>query len=78
MEGGVEAPLEGMVPLRYSDSWTATPHGLYYTSSGARSAVVGFYDFATHQTHVVRTLDGLPVALGGLGIAVSELVKAQL
>ena len=71
IEGGVESPLEGMVPLRYSDSWTATPRGVYYTSSGARSAVVGFYDFGTHQAHSIRSLDGLPLALGGLGIAVS-------
>lgn len=71
IEGGVEAPLEGMVSLRYSDSWTATPRGVYYTSSGARSAVVGFYDFGTRQAHVMRTLDGLPLALGGLGMAVS-------
>jgi len=60
-----------MAPLHYSDSWTATPRGIYYTSSGARSAVVGFYNFATHQRHTIRTLDGLPVALGGLGITVS-------
>jgi len=71
VNGGAEAPLEGMGPLRYSDSWTATPRGVYYTSSGARSATVGFYDFATRETRVVRTLDGLPLALGGLGIAVS-------
>jgi WD40-like Beta Propeller Repeat len=71
IEGGVESPLEGMVPLRYSDSWTATHRGVYYTSSSGGSAFVGFYDFATHQRHVMRTLDGLPLALGGLGIAVS-------
>jgi len=71
IEGGVEAPLEGMPPLRYSDGWTATPRGIYYTSSGAGSAFVSFYDFTTHQTHVIRALDGLPLALGGLGIAVS-------
>ena len=69
--GGVESPLEGMVPLRYSDSWTATPRGVYYTASGAGSASVGFYDFATRQAHTIRPLDGPPVALGGLGIAVS-------
>ncbi|HEY6922360.1 MAG TPA: LpqB family beta-propeller domain-containing protein [Steroidobacteraceae bacterium] len=71
IDGGVESPLQGMVPLRYTDSWTATPRGVYYTSSGPRSAVVGFYDFDTHRAHLLRSLDGLPVALGGLGIAVS-------
>ena len=71
IDGGVETPLQGMVPLRYSDSWTATPRGVYYTVSGASSAIVGFYDFVTHRAHTIRTLDGLPAALGGLGIAVS-------
>ncbi len=71
IEGGAEAPLEGMVSLRYADSWTATPRGVYYTSSGASSSVVNFYDFVTHQKRVLRTLDGPPAALGGLGISVS-------
>jgi Tol biopolymer transport system component/DNA-binding winged helix-turn-helix (wHTH) protein len=71
IDGGVETPLMGMVRLRYSDGWTATFRGIYYTSSGARSSVVNFYDFATHQTHIVRALEGQPVALGGLGLSVS-------
>ena len=71
MEGGAEAPLQGMIPLRYDDSWTATPRGVYYTSSSALTPVVGFYDFTTHGTHVVRTLESSPEALGGLGMSVS-------
>jgi hypothetical protein len=71
IEGGVEAPLEGMTPLDYSDSWTATPHGVYYTSSNARASTVSFYDFTTDAAHVVRTLEGAPADLGGLGISVS-------
>ena len=71
VEGGVEAPLEGMASLRYSDSWAATPRGVYYTTPGARASEVRFYDFATHATHVVRTLESPPEALGGLGLAVS-------
>ena len=70
-EGGAEAPLEGMASLRYSDSWAATPRGVYYTSSSGRASEVRFYDFASHTTHVVRTLESLPEALGGLGLAVS-------
>lgn len=73
IEGGAEAPLPGMVPLRYSDGWTATSRGLYFTSaSGGRSSVVSLYDIASHQIHVVRNLEGIPAALGGLGIAVSS------
>jgi hypothetical protein len=71
VEGGVEAPLEGMASLRYSDSWAATLRGVYYTTPGARTAEVRFYDFATHATQVVRTLESPPEALGGLGLAVS-------
>ena len=71
IEGGIEAPLAGMAPLRYTDSWTATPRGVYYTSAGANSVLVRFYDFASRQTHVVRTLEGRPAALGGLGLSVS-------
>ena len=73
VEGGVEVPLDGMVPLRFSDSWTATPQGIYYTSEGgAGLPAVRFYDFASHQARVVRTLQGSPAALGGLGISVSN------
>ena len=71
VEGGIETPLEGMPPLDYSDSWTATPQGIYYTSSSARASTVSFYDFSTRSAHVVRTLEGSPAALGGLGISVS-------
>ena len=71
VEGGAAAPLEGMAPLRYSDSWTATPRGIYYTSSSPHGPVVGFYDFSTRTTHVVRNLESAPTDLGGLGIAVS-------
>ena len=71
IEAGTEARLEGMAPLHYSDSWTATPRGVYYTNSGTRAPEVSFYDFMTHGTHVVRTLDGAPADLGGLGMSVS-------
>jgi Tol biopolymer transport system component/DNA-binding winged helix-turn-helix (wHTH) protein len=71
VQGGVEAPLEGMASLRYSDSWAATPRGVYYTAPSAGAFEVRFYDFATHATHVVRTLESPPEALGGLGLAVS-------
>ena len=73
VEGGAETPLPGMVPLRYSDSWTATARGVYFTSvSSGHAPVVSLYDFVSHQTHAVRTLEGIPADLGGLGITVSS------
>jgi Tol biopolymer transport system component/DNA-binding winged helix-turn-helix (wHTH) protein len=72
VEGGAEGRLEGMVPLRYSDSWTATPLGIFYTSSGTHLPTVSFYDFASHDTRVIRVLEGPPAALGGLGISASK------
>ena len=71
IEGGVESRLEGMVPLSYSNSWTATPSGVYYTS-GMHPTTLSFYDFASHDTRLIRTLDGVPAALGGLGISISK------
>ena len=71
VEGGVESPLEGLPSLRYSDSWTATARGIYYTSASSRAATVSFYDFDTHRARVVRALERPPDDLGGLGIAVS-------
>ena len=72
VEGDAETLLDGMPPLRFSDSWTATPRGIYYTTAGPGSPTVGFYDFASHKTRVVRALQGSPAELGGLGISVSN------
>jgi Tol biopolymer transport system component/DNA-binding winged helix-turn-helix (wHTH) protein len=72
VEGGVEAPLDGMSRLRYADSWTAAPRGIYYTGSDGHSPIVSFYDFTSHEGHVVRTLRGPLPPLGGLGISVSK------
>jgi Tol biopolymer transport system component/DNA-binding winged helix-turn-helix (wHTH) protein len=72
VEGGDEAPLVGMAPLRYSDSWTATSRGIYYTGWNGKEPIVSFYDFASRQTHVVRTMQGPLAPLGGLGISVSK------
>ena len=71
VEDGVESPLPGLKPLHIDDSWTATPQGIYFTSSSSRATEVRFYDFATDATRVVRTLENPPEPLGGLGIAVS-------
>jgi Tol biopolymer transport system component/DNA-binding winged helix-turn-helix (wHTH) protein len=69
--GGAESALQGMPSLKYSDSWTATRRGVYYTQSGTQAATVGFYDFASHHAQVVRDLQEVPVPLGGLGISAS-------
>jgi Tol biopolymer transport system component/DNA-binding winged helix-turn-helix (wHTH) protein len=71
VEGGAEGALKGMASLSYSNSWTATSSGVYYTS-GMHPTTVGFYDFESHQTRLIRTLDGVPAPLGGLGISVSK------
>jgi Tol biopolymer transport system component/DNA-binding winged helix-turn-helix (wHTH) protein len=63
-----ESPLEDMPHLKYSESWTATRRGIYYT----QSATVGFYDFAARRAHVIRDLQQVPAPLGGLGISVSK------
>ncbi len=74
---GAEAPLPEMPPLGYSDCWVATRRGVYFTQSetGTRSdagaSAVRFYDFASHRTRTVRSLQGVPAPLGGLGISVS-------
>ncbi len=65
--GGEERPLEGMPQLRYADDWFVARDGIYYTSAGS----VSFYEFASHHTHLVRPLAGVPAALGGLGMTVS-------
>jgi Tol biopolymer transport system component/DNA-binding winged helix-turn-helix (wHTH) protein len=71
-DGGVESALQDMPHLKYSDSWTATRRGIYYTQSGTHTATVGFYDFASHRAHVLRDLPEVPAPLGGLGISVSK------
>jgi hypothetical protein len=70
-DGGPEAPLKGMVPLRYSDSWTATPRRVYYTSVSTHGPELSFYDFTTQSTGILRRLESSPADLGGLGMSVS-------
>ncbi|MFL6600108.1 MAG: winged helix-turn-helix domain-containing protein [Steroidobacteraceae bacterium] len=66
------APLEDMPHLQYSDSWTASRRGVYYTRSETHAATVELYDFASHHAHVIRRLQHVPAPLGGLGISVSK------
>jgi len=69
--GGDEAPLPGMPLLTYSDSWTTTRDGVYFTRAVEESATLNFYDFASQQAHQVMQLQQAPTALGGLGLSVS-------
>ena len=71
VSGGPEVPLENMARLRYDDSWTATPTGIYYTDSSSTPVVLKFYEFASQATRRVISLKQTPVLFGAAGIAVS-------
>jgi len=60
-DDGQEAPLEGMPKLPYTESWTASRDGIYYTDSRAKSTSVRFYDFAHKGTKLVLKLPRRPV-----------------
>lgn len=74
VSGGEEGPLQGMPQLHYADDWYVARDGIYYTSAGS----VCFYEFASHRTRVVRSLAGVPAALGGLGMTVSSDGRALI
>jgi Tol biopolymer transport system component/DNA-binding winged helix-turn-helix (wHTH) protein len=69
--GTAEKPLDGMPLLSYSDSWTATGNGIYFTQVSDDPRLVRFYDFATRQVRAVVRLAKSPAAFGGLGLSVS-------
>jgi Tol biopolymer transport system component/DNA-binding winged helix-turn-helix (wHTH) protein len=69
--GGPEAPLENMPTLTYTDGWVATLAGIYYTDDRAQLVTVSFYDFASHTSRKVMSLQGIALPGQGLGIAVS-------
>ena len=66
-----ETPVEGMPRLSYSDAWTATAAGIYFTDSSARQPSVNLYDFTSRTVRQIATLKTTPVPGGGFGIAVS-------
>ena len=68
---GSEAPLEGMPPIGYSDAWTATATGVYYTDTAVNRSTINYYDFASHTTRQLATMRSSPVPGNGFGIAVS-------
>lgn len=66
---GREAPLAGMPKLAYTDSWTATRRGIYFTDSTASPPGIKFYDFTLRTT---KRIAGLPQALTpAAGLSVS-------
>jgi Tol biopolymer transport system component len=72
IQGGAEQPLENMPGLTYSDAWTATAAGIYYTTSPPGSSSIHFYDFATRATRHIAQLPNEPIPAGGLGLSVSQ------
>lgn len=68
---GTEAPLEGMPRIGYSDAWTATATGVYYTDTAINQSMIGYYDFASRTTRQLATMRSSPVPGDGFGIAVS-------
>jgi Tol biopolymer transport system component len=66
---GNEAPLESMPKLAYTESWTATPRGIYYTDSTSNPPSINFYDFASRATKRVSRLPQRPTPGGGLSVS---------
>jgi hypothetical protein len=58
-----------MPRLTYSDAWTVTPTGIYYSDSA--STAIRFYDFTRRTTRQVAKLKQAPTPAGGLGLSVS-------
>jgi hypothetical protein len=69
--GGPEIPLEKMPRLSYSDAWTATTAGIYYTDSSSQPVTINFYEFATRATRTLMTVKEAPPPGAGPGIAIS-------
>jgi Tol biopolymer transport system component/DNA-binding winged helix-turn-helix (wHTH) protein len=71
VDGGPEAPLEGMPKLSYADAWVAGRTGIYYTDALSRPVTINYYDFASRTTRSLMTLKQAPVTVAGPGISVS-------
>jgi Tol biopolymer transport system component/DNA-binding winged helix-turn-helix (wHTH) protein len=65
-----EQRVPAIPELTYTDSWTATDRGLYFTESKDPRTIL-FYDFSTQQIRPIAHLPRAPAAFGGLGLAVS-------
>jgi Tol biopolymer transport system component/DNA-binding winged helix-turn-helix (wHTH) protein len=69
VNNGEAKPLERMPKLSYTESWTATPRGVYYTDSTSNPSTIDFYDFASRATRRVITLHQSPPTGGGLSVS---------
>jgi hypothetical protein len=69
VNGGEEAPLEGMPKLTYTENWTATPQGIYYTDSTSNPPSINLYDFASRAKKRVLRLPQRPTPGGGLSVS---------
>jgi len=69
VNGSEPRPLTGMPDLNADDSWTATEHGIYYTSLITKTSTVNYYDFATRTIHRICTLPQSPTQGGGLAVS---------
>jgi Tol biopolymer transport system component len=69
VNGGEEGPLEGMPKLAYTESWTATPRGIYYTDSISNPPSINFYDFSSHAAKRILRLPQSLTPDGGLGVS---------
>jgi Tol biopolymer transport system component/DNA-binding winged helix-turn-helix (wHTH) protein len=68
VNGGAAGPLKGMPELNGDESWTATEHGIYYTSSSTKVSTLNYYDFTART---VQRLCTLPQSPGPGGMSVS-------
>jgi Tol biopolymer transport system component len=69
VDGGEAAPLKGMPELSGDESWTATEHGIYYTSSGVTASTLNYYDFATRTVRHLCAFPQLPTPGGGIAVS---------
>ena len=69
LNGGEEGSLTGIPKFNAAESWTATAHGIYYTSSSSRPPAVNFYDFATSSAKRLLTLPRPPTPGGGASVS---------
>jgi Tol biopolymer transport system component len=69
VEGGEEIPLARMPRLAYTESWTATRRGIYYTDSTSDPPSIGYYDFATERSKRLFRLPKKPTSGGGLSVS---------
>jgi Tol biopolymer transport system component len=69
VNGGSGVPVDAMPELPYTESWTATARGIYYTDSNSNPPSVNFYDFARKSTKKVMRLPQRPTPSGGLAVS---------